>query len=179
MGGIDKGLQKFRGLPMIVRVIGRLKPQVDKMIINANRNLDVYRAFGRPVFADASPEFSGLLAALHTGLMHCETPYMATVPCDAPFLPADLVARLYIDLLINDADVAIASTGSAADSQTHPEFAVVKSTVLPQLTSYLQSGGRSIEEWHATLKVARLHFDEVSSFRKLATLDDLTKFDAP
>lgn len=178
MGGIDKGLQKFRGLPMVARVIGRLKPQVDKMIVNANQNLDIYRAFGQPVFPDEMPDFAGPLAALQTGLMHCDTPYLVTVPCDSPFLPADLVARLYIDLLINDADIAFATTGSGADAQTHPVFCVVKTSVLPSLSAFLASGGRKVDAWHATLKAIPVYFEDDAAFRNINTVDDLKKFEA-
>ena len=178
MGGIDKGLQKFRGLPMVARVIGRLKPQVDQLIINANQNLDVYRVFGQPVVADAMPDFAGPLAALQTGLMHCATPYLVTVPCDSPFLPSDLVARLYLELAIHEADVAFATTGSGNDAQSHPVFSLVKTSVLPSLNTFLQAGGRKVDAWHASVKAVAVYFDDDMAFRNINTLDDLTKFEA-
>lgn len=178
MGGIDKGLQKFRGLPMVARVIGRLKPQVDQLIINANQNLDVYRVFGQPVVADAMPDFAGPLAALQTGLMHCATPYLVTVPCDSPFLPSDLVARLYLELVIHDADVAFATTCSGNDAQSHPVFSLVKTSVLPSLNTFLQAGGRKVDTWHATVKAVAVYFDDDMAFRNINTLEDLKKFEA-
>ena len=178
MGGIDKGLQKFRGLPMVARVIGRLKPQVDQLIINANQNLDVYRVFGQPVVADTMPDFAGPLAALQTGLIHCATPYLVTVPCDSPFLPSDLVARLYLELVIHDADVAFATTGSSSDAQSHPVFSLVKTSVLPSLNVFLQAGGRKVDTWHASVKAVAVYFDDDMAFRNINTLEDLTKFEA-
>ncbi|MBC7502138.1 MAG: molybdenum cofactor guanylyltransferase MobA [Herminiimonas sp.] len=175
MGGVDKGLQRFRGLPMVVRVIGRLKPQVDTVILNANQNLEIYSAFGLPVFADAIPDFAGPLAAVQSGLMHCTTPYMVTVPCDSPFLPSDLVARLYIDLLINDADVAFAVTGSGTQLQKHPVFSVVKTTLLPQLNTFLATGKRRIDAWHTTVKSVAVHFEDEQAFDNINTPEDLKK----
>ena len=94
MGGVDKGLQNFNGMPMALHALMRLAPQVGEVMINANRNLGAYDAMGVPVWPDALPDYPGPLAGFLTGLERCETPYLVTVPCDSPLFPTDLVARL-------------------------------------------------------------------------------------
>jgi len=178
MGHVDKGLQPFRGLPMAQHVLQRLSPQVAGLMINANQNLDAYRDFGVPVWPDELEGFAGPLAGLQTGLLHCATPYLITVPCDSPFVPTDLVARLAQALAQQDADLAVAITGAGASRQPQPVFCLVKTMLLPHLTAYLQGGGRKFDGWYASLKVAEVHFDDDAAFRNINTLDDLRKFEA-
>ena len=94
MGGVDKGLQIYRGMPLAMHAVLRLSPQVGHVMVNANRNLGAYESMGVPVWPDALPDPSGPLAGFLSGLEHCETPYLVTVPCDSPFFPDDLVSRL-------------------------------------------------------------------------------------
>ena len=91
MGGADKGLQSYRGMPLAMHAMLRLAPQVGRVMINANRNLAAYESFGAPVFTDASGDFAGPLAGFVAGLEQCDTPYLVTVPCDSPLFPDDLV----------------------------------------------------------------------------------------
>ena len=108
MGGADKGLQLFNSMALAKYAPVRLAPQVDSFIINANRNLKTYEAFGVPVFSgdNALGEFAGPLAGVITTLQNCKTPYLLTVPSDAPLFPADLAARLTTALMTDDADMA-------------------------------------------------------------------------
>src|SRR5215831_12523728 len=94
MGGVDKGLQPFRGKPMVEHVVARFAPQVDELLINANRNLDAYARLGHRVIADEIEGFAGPLAGFERGLAHAKGALVVTAPCDSPFLPLDLVARL-------------------------------------------------------------------------------------
>lgn len=179
MGGVDKGLQPFRGATMVQHVIERLAPQVDCMMINANQNLPVYRQLGVPVWPDEIPGFAGPLAGLHASLRHCETAYLATVPCDSPFLPADLVARLRAGLLESDADLAVAVTGSGEARQPQPVFCLLKRELLASLDDFLQAGGRKIGQWHAQLRAVEVRFEDEAAFENINTLGELQKFDAP
>lgn len=111
MGSVDKGLQPFRGVPLVLHVLQRITPQVAHVMINANRNLPAYRTLCDTVVPDQIDGFPGPLAGLQVGLSHCRTRYLVSVPCDAPFLPADLVVRLADGLRENDVDVAVAVTG--------------------------------------------------------------------
>ena len=94
MGGVDKGLQPLKGRPMAAWAIERLAPQVDEILLNANQNLEAYARLGYRVVPDSLGGFAGPLAGLHAGLQAASQPLVVTVPCDSPFLPLDLVARL-------------------------------------------------------------------------------------
>jgi len=168
MGGVDKGLQPLHGRPMIANVLERLAPQVDDIVINANQNLERYGAFGHRVVKDEISGFAGPLAGLHASLAAVSHPLAVTVPCDSPFLPSDLVARLAQALGGND--LAVAKTGD----QPHPVFALVRRTVASNLQTFLAGGGRKIDAWYASLKVVEVSFDdEADSFRNINTLDEL------
>jgi molybdenum cofactor guanylyltransferase len=170
MGGIDKGLVALGDKPMVAHVIARLAPQVTSIVINANQNAARYAAFGHPVVADAVAGFAGPLAGLHAGMSVATTPFVVTVPCDSPFLPADLVARLAAAFAGDDMQLAVAKTGD----QPHPVFALVRRDVLPHLDTFLANGGRKIDAWYATLRVAEVPFDdEASAFRNINTADEL------
>src|SRR5438270_2629092 len=122
MGGVDKGLQPFRGKPMVAHVLERLAPQVGTILVNANRNADAYSAFGHRVIADEIEGFAGPLAGFERGLAHATTPLVVTVPCDSPFLPLDLVARLRRALDAGEAQLAVAKTSD----QAHPVFSLMR-----------------------------------------------------
>lgn len=177
MGAVDKGLQTFRDAPMALHALMRLAPQVGYIMINANRNIAPYEAFGVPVWQDEIAGFAGPLAGLHTGLSHCDTEYLVTVPCDSPFLPADLVARLAAGLEESNADVAIAVTGTGETRQPHPVFCLVKSSLLPHLTQYLQEGNRKFDKWYSTLRAVEVPFDDENAFRNINTLDELRQYE--
>jgi molybdopterin-guanine dinucleotide biosynthesis protein A len=170
MGSVDKGLQPLRGKPMAQWVIERFAPQVDEVLINANQNVEQYRAFGHQVVTDEIGGFAGPLAGLHAGLKAATHPLVATVPCDSPFLPDDLVKRLKAAL--GDKDLAVAKTGN----QPHPVFALVRTNVLENLAAFLAGGGRKIDAWYASLQVVEVSFDdEPDAFRNINTVEELNK----
>ena len=177
MGGVDKGLQTFRGAPMVLHAIMRLAPQVGSIIINANQNIGPYEGFGYPVWPDQLSGFEGPLAGLQTGLSRCETDYLVTVPCDSPFLPENLVAALGDALLAADAEIAVAVT-EEEERRTHPVFSLMKASVLPSLTIYLQDGGRKIETWYRSLRFVEVLFPDADAFRNINTLEELRRFEA-
>ena len=170
MGGVDKGLVLLDGKPMVAHVLARLSPQVGAMLINANQNPERYAAFGVPVVPDAVGGFAGPLAGLHAGLSRVTDPLAVTVPCDSPFLPLDLVARLADALAQRQAQLAVAKTFD----QPHPVFCLVRRDVLPHLAAFLDAGGRKIDAWYATLAVVEVPFDdEADGFRNINTADEL------
>lgn len=175
MGGIDKGLQELRGQPMVHWVVERLAPQVDELLINANQNGERYAAFGHRVVPDQIPDFAGPLAGLHAALSAATHPLVATAPCDSPFLPADLIARLFAALTAAQADLAVARTFD----QPHPVFCLCKREVLPHLTEFLASGGRKIDRWYSTLNIVEVAFDdEADAFENINTREELGRFEA-
>jgi molybdenum cofactor guanylyltransferase len=169
MGSVDKGLVELDGRPLVAHVLERFAPQVGTVLINANRNAERYAALGPRVIADALTGYAGPLAGLHAGLSAATTPYVATAPCDSPFLPADLVARLAAALQDARASLAVARTGD----QPHPVFALVRRDVLAHLSAFLDGGGRKIDLWYATLPVAEVAFTDVAAFRNINTAEEL------
>ena len=175
MGGTDKGLQELRGQPMVHWVIERLAPQVDELLINANQNGERYAAFGHRVVPDQIPGFAGPLAGLHAALATATHPLVATAPCDSPFLPADLISRLFSALTAADADLAVAKTFD----QAHPVFCLCRRSVLPHLTEFLESGGRKVDRWYSTLNIVEVAFDdEADAFENINTHEELGRFEA-
>ena len=179
MGGLDKGLQPFRDKRLVDHVYEKLAPQVGGIIINANKNQDAYRTLGVRVVSDAINEtdggFAGPLAGLHSGLCVSRRPFLVTVPCDSPFLPDDLVARLFAGLESGGAEVAVAKTGGRAQ----PVFCLVRHSVRDHLIAFLKGGGRKIDAWYATLVVAEIAFDdEAEAFANINTSDELKALEA-
>jgi len=170
MGGVDKGLVELDGKPMVAHVLARLAPQVAAILVNANQNVERYDAFGYPVVSDAVGGFAGPLAGLHAGMTAAKSAFVVTVPCDSPFLPMDLVARLAAALERAGAQLAVARTFD----QPHPVFALVRRDVLPNLAAFLESGGRKIDAWYRALVVEEVRFDdEADAFRNINTTDEL------
>jgi molybdopterin-guanine dinucleotide biosynthesis protein A len=178
MGSVDKGLQEFRGKPMVKHVLQRLRPQVSKLIINANRHLDVYEAFGVPVYPDEFSGFAGPLAGLHAGLSQCETPFLVTATCDSPFLPMDLVDKLSEALMAAQADIAVAVTGESATQQRHPVFCLLSAHLKNDLADYLGKGGRKMDVWFAMNRQVEVQFADETAFVNLNTLTDLQDWGA-
>jgi molybdenum cofactor guanylyltransferase len=187
MGGVDKGLQNFRGLPLAMHALMRLQMQEGGLIvqtmINANRNLSAYEALGASVWPDASPdEFAGPLAGFLTGLERCETPYLLTVPCDTPLFPLDLAQRLLETLEQDGADIAVASAPETDDSgnskvRPQPVFCLLKSELMESLVAFMQGGGRKIDAWTAQHAQVHVSFDSAQddprAFANANTLAEL------
>jgi molybdopterin-guanine dinucleotide biosynthesis protein A len=172
MGNVDKGLVELDGRPLIAHVIARLAPQVATIVINANRNAERYAAFGYPVVGDAIGGYAGPLAGLHAGLSAAATEFVVTSPCDSPFLADDLVARLAAAFDERPIDIAVARTFD----QPHPVFALARRSLLPHLARFLESGGRKIDAWYASLPVAEVKFDdEADAFRNINTPAELAQ----
>ena len=177
--GVDKGLAMLRGRPMVAHVIERLAPQVGEIIVNANRNADRYAGFGSPVVPDAIEGYAGPLAGLHAGMRAAGTRWLVTAPCDSPFLPTDLVARLWAALQAaggGPAQLAVARTGG---NQPHPVFALVDGELLSDLEAFLAGGRRKIDAWYAPLRVVEVDFADEAAFRNINTQQELRENESP
>ncbi len=183
MGGLDKGLQLYGGMPLAQHGLRRLQAQVGAVLINANRNLAQYRGFGAPVVTDSVPDFAGPLAGFIAALEHCQTPYLVTVPCDTPQFPTDLVARLAQGLSDAGAEIAMASAMEPAADGTpawyrQPVFCLLKVALLPDLRRFVAEGGRKIGAWTAQQHTVQVAFDEPGAFANANTLDQLQSLQA-
>ncbi len=194
MGGLDKGLQPFRGRPLAAVALERLRPQAapGKLSVSANRHLDRYAAFGIPVLGDALPGHPGPLAGLLAGLQWCDAPWLLAVPCDTPCFPLDLCARLAEAAMAAGADVAIAAAPDALPTgspdaapvplRMHPVACLLRAGLQDDLRRYLDGGGRKVLEWMGRHVLATAAFDRPGddplAFRNANTLDELHRLEA-
>jgi len=172
MQGRDKGLIKLQHQPLIQHVINRLQPQVSKIRINANRNLDAYRQFGFPVFNDANQDFQGPLSGMLQGLRPSGTEpsdWIVCVPCDAPLLAPDLVARFCQSLGENDY-LAVADDGK----WMQPTFCMLHCSLADSLEQYIANGGRKTADWLRQENAVRVDFsDQQTAFANINSNEDL------
>ena len=174
MGGVDKGLVEFGGRPLVEHVVERLRPQVSALIISANRNAECYARYGARVVADAAnthESFAGPLAGLLAWMRAAPTGWIACVPCDAPFVPLDLVARLAQGR--GGAPAAFACTADRAQ----PVFCLLRTDLDENLAHALHAGVRKTEAWLASVGAAAVAFDDEAAFANLNTPDDLRRDD--
>lgn len=170
MGGADKGLMMLGGRALAAHALERLAPQVDELLVNANRNFAQWAAFCYPVFDDDFGGYAGPLAGLAAALRRARHPLVLSAPCDSPFLPTDLAARLAAALAAADADLAVARTGA----QAHPVFCLCRRELAAQLDAYLAEGGRRVDRWHASLNTVQVPFDDAeAAFRNINTQAEL------
>ena len=192
MGGVDKGLQNFNGMPLALHTLMRLGPQVGEVMVNANRNLSAYESFGVPVWPDGLADYAGPLAGFLTGLERCETPYLVSVPCDTPLFPLDLVERLARALDAQDADIAMAAareddpgseSGAGSQLRAQPVFSLMRVELLESLVRFTHGGGRKIDAWtaqHSTVLVPfDLEGDDSRAFANANTLAELHQLEQP
>jgi molybdenum cofactor guanylyltransferase len=175
MGGVDKGLQLHLGQPLALHALQRLAPQVGALMLNANRNLEVYGGFGAPVWPDALPDYPGPLAGFLAGLQHCSTPWLATVPCDTPNFPHDLVARLADALVREDGEVAMAVAEEDGRVQRQPVFCLLAASLAPSLQRFIDSGQGKIDRWTGSHRCVEVRFDDADAFFNANTLAELQR----
>lgn len=171
MGGCAKGLAELHGEPLIAHVIARLRPQVAGLLLNANR--PDYASLGLPLIADVVPGFAGPLAGLHAGLLACPTPWLITVPCDAPFVPTDLVARLAASAS-RQRQLFVATSPRGVE----PGFMLCHVSLAEELGDWLGAGGRKARDWLAAAGACEVAFADGAAFANINTLDELARLEA-
>jgi molybdopterin-guanine dinucleotide biosynthesis protein A len=189
MGGVDKGLQNFNGMPLARHTLTRLQMGggVGHIMINANRNLAAYESFGASVWPDLLADYAGPLAGFLTGLEHCKTPFLVTAPCDTPLLPLDLVPRLAQALEAHDADITMAAAPEVnpdgrVQVRPQPVFCLLRVALLESLQKFTQGGGRKIDTWTALHKTVLVPFnlpgDDPRAFCNTNTLAELRQLES-
>jgi len=172
MGGVDKGLMDYQGQPMIEHVLSRMTPQVDQVMINANRNLDRYKQYSIPVITDENDQFDGPLAGMQAGMRHAKNDWILSVPCDSPLLPLDLASRLSQAILTLQAlthppaMLAIARSASG----THPVFCLMPRALVDDLDAFLQSGQRRVSAWQDRHPYVFVDFNDEQAFTNINQL---------
>lgn len=174
--GLNKSLATLRGVPLIDHVLGRLRPQVGTLLINANVGAECFAPRSWPVIADRHPGHAGPLAGLHAGLCAARTPWVLTVPCDSPFIAPDLARRLALAVEENpQARLAVASV----EGREQPVFALVSRGLAADLDAWLREGGRKIDLWYGRLPYVRVEFPDPQAFINLNTTGDIERHGGP
>ena len=170
MGGTDKGLIMLEGRTMISYTIDALEPQVNSIMINANRNIDKYQTYGYPVISDEMADYQGPLAGMASGLKHCETEYIVTAPCDGPLLASNYVATLLQSAQQNNSKISVAFDGK----RLQPVYALIHTGLLNDLNDFLASGARKIDHWYEKHQYAKGDFSSIPEmFTNINTPEDL------
>jgi len=172
LGGVDKGLEALSGRPLVTHIIEALKPQCGTILINANRHMEQYSAFGYPVVTDDSDDFLGPLAGMLRVLRAADTRYVLCVPCDAPLLPPDLTVRLWQALLDGAAQASVACTADGLQ----PVYTLLTKPLATNLKTYLDSGARKTADWLRSIAAATVDFsDRPEMFLNMNTEADRTR----
>lgn len=168
MGGLDKGLVEVGGLPLVQGIAARLRPQVGRLLVNANRNHEVYAGMGFELVSDAVPDFAGPLAGMAAGLHAAATPWLLTVPCDSPFVPSDYAARM-----LGACRAAGARIAMAVCDGRQPVFALLDTSLRDDLDAALAAGERKIDRWFSRHAFVEVDFsDRPDAFLNLNAPED-------
>ena len=175
MDGLDKGMVEFRNMPLIEHVLHRIAPQVDALVINANRNFDFYAASGLPVVPDERLDFAGPLAGIEASLSKAPTPLALIVPCDTPFLPTDLVTRMIDVMHKEQADVVIPDDGE----REQPLICLMKTSLKDSISRVLDANCPKVRDWLALQNLAWVDFsDQPEAFANINDAETLEKLSA-
>ncbi|MBD3608920.1 MAG: molybdenum cofactor guanylyltransferase MobA [Gammaproteobacteria bacterium] len=171
MEGQDKGLIPLHGEPMVRHVFERLLPQVDNILINANRNIETYQQYA-PVIRDSIADYAGPLAGMLAGLEHIEEGYLLCVPCDSPFIPADLAQRMLSQAKKQASMIAVATDGN----RLQPVFVLLHHSLKASLANYLDRGDRKIDLWYAEHDYTQVDFsDQIDAFININSAEELAQ----
>jgi len=166
----DKGLIELEGMPLIKYTINALSPQVEQLMINANRNQESYGEFGFPVISDQITGFLGPLAGMAAAIQSCDSDYILSIPCDTPWVPKDLATRMLAAIEKEQADLCVAHDGE----RLHPVFALINRNRINSLTKYLNSGERAVHRWCKQQRLAIADFsDQPKAFINVNTPEEL------
>lgn len=167
----DKGLVELAGQPLVAHVIERLRPQVGEIVVSANRSLDAYAAFSCPAIPDDLPDQPGPLAGILAAAKHTAADWLLVAPCDTPFLPIDLAARLYATAQERDVTLVRA----ADPERIHYAVMLLHRDLLADMADALAGGEHRVQGWQARHPHADAAFDDPAAFFNVNTEDDLNR----
>ena len=163
-GGVDKGLLTFKNRPLIEHLIEQVTPQVDDIIISANRNTEEYHRYSSKVIPDNDSDYRGPLSGIISCLPHCSHELVFIVACDMPALPADLVERLLAG--IDNNAICIATVNNR-----HQLALLIHKSLANTLQQHLDDEQLSLIRWVQSLPYSTVSFDgEAEKFANLNTL---------
>ncbi len=170
MGGA-KGLQLLHGRALIDWVLDAVSGYTDEILINANEDHAAYARAGCKVIADQTTGWAGPLAGLQSALRCAKHDWVLSVPCDTPFLPDDLLARLAAAIHADQAEAAVA----VVDGRRQPTIALYKKSVGTKLDDYLSAGKRKAGDWLDVLKLSEVIFDNSAAFANINSGQELAQ----
>ncbi|KAA6187809.1 molybdenum cofactor guanylyltransferase [Thiohalocapsa marina] len=169
MGGEDKGLLPLAQKPLVQHVIEAVAGRASGVLISANRNLEQYRAFGWPVLADPLEDHQGPLAGILAGMRAADTPWLVTLPCDAPQLGHGFIPRLLARQQETNAEIVTAHDGC----RLQPVHALLQTSLVRSLEGFLAAGERKVDLWYARHQWTTADFSDVPHwFANLNTPED-------
>jgi len=181
LGGQDKGLVYYQGKPLIEHLIERIQPQVENILINANRNQETYANYGYPVIQDELSNYQGPLAGFATAMKVASTSHIITMPCDGPLLPDDLVSRM-LTVLGDTSDTQETLVVAHNGERLQPVYALIPINLVNSLEKFLEEGNRKIDLWYAqhTMKIADFSdkpavFDNINTEEQRQNLEAKTQ----
>jgi molybdopterin-guanine dinucleotide biosynthesis protein A len=178
MGGGDKPLREIAGKTILARVIARLAPQCECLVLSANGDPERFASFGLPVIADEAKDYPGPLAGILAALDWAAAnrpaaAWIVSAPGDCPFLPRDLVVRLREAVIAEDAELAVA----ASKGQSHPVIGLWNVALRDALRRALIEGVRKVGQWTARCRVATVAWpaEPIDPFFNANTAGDLAE----
>lgn len=171
MGGKDKGLVLLNGVALFHFVLETLRPQVDQLVISANRHLEIYQQAGVPVITDSLPDYPGPLAGMLAVMETVESEWFLFSPCDTPNIPSDLASCLWEGL----GDPAVSAVWVNDGERDHPGIALIHHSVKVALRAYLSAGERRVMQFLLSIGGRAVVFDKtLTHFANINTLDELS-----
>jgi len=172
MDGHDKGLLPLIDKTMIECVIEKLKPQVDQILISANRHIEKYQSYGYEVHLDEYDDFRGPLAGMAEGLSHSKSEYLLTVPCDGPLLPTDIAARMLTFAQNNQLKAVFAFDGK----YKQPSYNLIHSDLSASIHRSLERHEHKLGKWLLDNGAIPIDFsDQKAAFLNVNTPEDLQR----
>jgi len=165
VGGVDKGLLEYRGKPLIEHVINKVSPQVDDIVISANRNTKRYQLYSQKVITDDSEQYLGPLAGINAALTHCQHDRVLIVACDTPFLPSDIIDRFLSSQ--TDAHLHIASTNKKLQL-----VMLIHKNLHESIAHSLHEGQLRLMQWATSHQPNIVEFKDDSAFKNFNYNDD-------
>ena len=169
----DKGLVELEGRPLVAHVIDAISKQNQNILINANQNLNRYQAYGCPVVSDQMSGFQGPLAGMATAMAAVTTPYILTLPCDAPYIAENYQQVMWSALESQQTDIVVAHDGS----RLQPVHALLPVSLYDDLTNYLQGNNRRVDTWYSQYALGLLDCSDIAEmFSNLNTREQLEAY---
>ena len=169
MGGTDKGLIDLNGKPLVQHLIDRIAPQVDELLISANRHTGQYRQLGYPVIGDEQQEFLGPLAGIASAMEISKYPLLLVVPCDTPFLPNDLVQCMLRQLQSHNSDICLAHDGQRLQAL----ISLLRTSLLPDLKRNIAANKLKVTGWMMEQNHSIAQFHDPAAFCNINTPEEL------